>query len=115
MHELSIALSILDGVLEELERQGAAEASAVHLRLGRLSGVVKDALLFSYDIACQQTALAHSRLVIEEMDVVILCPTCGTERPTHSFPVLTCADCGSIAERVVHGEELEITAMEVVT
>jgi len=115
MHELSIALSIVDGALEELQRQGAAEATTVHLRVGRLSGVDKDALLFSYGVACQDTVLATSRLVIEDVDVVVFCPECGAERPTQSFPLLTCATCGAIAERVVHGDELEITAMEVVT
>jgi len=77
--------------------------------------VDKDALLFSYTVACHDTALANSRLVIQDVEVVIFCPDCGAERPTQSFPVLTCLECGAVAERVVHGEELEITAMEVVT
>jgi hydrogenase nickel incorporation protein HypA/HybF len=113
MHELSIALSIVDGVLEELQRQGAAQASAVHVRLGRMAGVDKDALQFSYGIACHDTVLARSRLIIEDVDVLIYCPRCGAERSTHSFPVLTCAECGSSAERIVKGEELEITGMEI--
>ncbi len=115
MHELSIALSIVDGALEEAARMGAAQVDAIHLRLGRLSGVDKDALLFSYGIACRETKLAESRLVIEDVEVVILCPACCGERRTISYPVLICADCGCLAERVVHGEELEITGMEVVT
>jgi hydrogenase nickel incorporation protein HypA/HybF len=65
MHELSIAVSIVDGALEELRRHGAAEATAIYLRVGRLSGVDKDALQFSYGLACQETALEHSRLIIE--------------------------------------------------
>jgi hydrogenase nickel incorporation protein HypA/HybF len=113
MHELSIALSIVDGALEELNRQGATEAAAVHLRIGRLSGVDKDALQFAYNIACQDTALTGSQLVIEDIDVVILCPSCRAERQIKSFPMLTCAECGAFAEHVIHGEELEITAMEV--
>jgi hydrogenase nickel incorporation protein HypA/HybF len=115
MHELSIAVSIVDGALEELQRQGATQATAVHLRLGPLAGVDREALLFSYGVACQDTALADSRLIIEDVEVVILCPVCGAERPTHAFPVLTCSECGAFAERVVHGEELEITGMEIVT
>jgi hydrogenase nickel incorporation protein HypA/HybF len=115
MHELSIALNIVDGALEELRRQGAAEGTAVYLRVGRLSGVDKDALEFSYGIACQETALERSRLIIENVDVAIYCAACGGERPIRSFPVLTCAECGAIGERVVHGEELEITKMEMVT
>jgi hydrogenase nickel incorporation protein HypA/HybF len=115
MHELSIAVNIVDGALEELRRQGAEQATAVHLRMGRLSGVDREALLFSYGIACQDTALADSRLVIEDVEVAILCPSCNAERPTRSFPVLTCAECGAFAKRVVHGEELEITGMEIAT
>ncbi len=113
MHELSIALSIVDGALEELTRQGASEATTVHLRVGRLAGVDKDALRFSYDIACQDTALRGSQLIIEDIEVVIMCPSCRAERQIKSLPMLTCAECGAFAERVVHGEELEITAMEV--
>lgn len=115
MHELSIALSIVDGALQEAERLGAARVEAVYLRVGRLSGVDKDALLFSYGVASQDTALERSRLVIEDVEVAVYCPACGAERPTRSFPVLTCGECGSLAQRVVHGEELEITGMEVST
>ena len=112
MHELSIALSIVDGVLEELNRQQPGQVEIVHLRLGRMSGVDKDALSFSYGVACEGTALANSRLLIEEVDVAIFCAVCGVERPTRSFPLLTCSECGAAAGHVVRGEELEITAME---
>jgi len=113
MHELSIALSIVDGALEEAARHGAGQVQAVHLRLGRLSGIDKEALLFSYAIASENTPLAKSRLVIEEVDVVILCPSCRAERSVSSFPLLCCSECGSPGERVVRGNELEITALEV--
>jgi hydrogenase nickel incorporation protein HypA/HybF len=66
MHELSIAMSIVDMATEEAERRGATHVDAVHLRLGRLSGVVAKALLASYDLACESTTLEGSRLVIEE-------------------------------------------------
>lgn len=115
MHELSVAIGIVDGVLEELRRRGAAEVCAVHLRLGRLSGVDKDALLFCYGVACEKTPLARSRLVVEDVDVVIFCPECGAEGPTRSFPTLACAACGALAGRLLHGHELEVSAMELVT
>jgi len=113
MHELSIALSIVDGALDELKRHGAARATALHLRLGRLAGVDKDALLFSYGLACEETALASSQLVIEDIDVRIFCPVCDKEQPVLSFPVMRCASCGAITDRVVQGREMEITGMEI--
>ena len=42
MHELSIALNILDIASKEAERNGGGVVQAVHIRLGPLSGVVKD-------------------------------------------------------------------------
>jgi hydrogenase nickel incorporation protein HypA/HybF len=45
MHELSISMSIVETAREEAERRGA-QVTAVHLRRGALSGVVKDALFF---------------------------------------------------------------------
>ena len=113
MHELSIALNIVDGVLEQLKDHEGAEVSAVHVRIGRLAGVDKEALLFSYQVACQDTVLEGSRLAIEELDVVIFCPLCKRETAIAGFPLLTCATCGAAAERVIHGTELEIIAMEV--
>ena len=66
MHELSIALSILDFAAEEAERRGG-RVVAVHLRLGPLSGVVKEALLSAYELAREGTPLAAAALVVEEV------------------------------------------------
>jgi hydrogenase nickel incorporation protein HypA/HybF len=65
MHELSVALSLIELAEEEGGRLGG-RVCAVHIKLGALAGVVKDALLFSYEIACQDTSLAGSQLVIED-------------------------------------------------
>lgn len=111
MHELSIAISIVDGVLEEARQRGGLAVEAVHVRIGRLSGVDKEALLFAYEIARQDTPLASSRLEIEDVKLVIFCPTCAEEREAEGG--LFCPDCGTLASRVVQGEELEITGLEV--
>jgi hydrogenase nickel incorporation protein HypA/HybF len=66
MHELSIALRIVEIVEEEAVKKGATKVDAVHLRLGSLAGVAPDALLFSYGLACEGTAAEGSRLVLLE-------------------------------------------------
>ena len=66
MHELSIAMSIVDLATEEAQRQGAVRVEAVHLKLGALSGVVKEALLFSWDLACRETPVEGAKLSVEE-------------------------------------------------
>jgi hydrogenase nickel incorporation protein HypA/HybF len=111
MHELSIALSILDVAAEEAERHGGRVA-AVHLRLGPLSGVVKDALVWAYDLARENTPLAGASLVVEEVPVVAYCPACAAERTLDAFPRLCCPACGTPTPRVVRGRELEVVALE---
>jgi hydrogenase nickel incorporation protein HypA/HybF len=114
MHELSIAMSIVE-IAEEEAKQRNARVSAVHLKLGMLSGVVKDALLFSYGIACDGTVLEGSNLVIEEVPVEVFCDHCHANRKLSSMQWFVCPECGTTTPTVVHGKELEITAMEVVT
>src|SRR5439155_7885623 len=65
MHELSIALSILDIVAEEAERRNGARVLAVHLRLGPLSGVVKESLRSAYELAREGSGFEGSELFIE--------------------------------------------------
>jgi hydrogenase nickel incorporation protein HypA/HybF len=112
MHELSIAMSIVDTALEEAERRGV-QVSAVHLRLGALSGVVKDALLFSYEMACQDTALQGSRLIVEDVPVVVFCPQCQERRTLASVQSFSCPQCGSPTRDILQGKELEVFALEV--
>jgi hydrogenase nickel incorporation protein HypA/HybF len=68
MHELSIAVNIVELAAEEAERHGGARVEVVHLKLGALSGVVKDALLFSWDLACADTPISGCHLAIEDTE-----------------------------------------------
>lgn len=115
MHELSIALSIVEGAEEEAARCGAASVSSVHLRLGMMSGVVKEALLFAYEQACAGTVLEGSRLIIEDVPVLIECPTCAEPQSPHSLWELQCSTCDAPANGVVQGKDMQIFAMEVVS
>jgi len=112
MHELSIAMGIVEAAADEAKQRNV-KVSGVHLRLGALSGVVKDALLFSYEVACQDTALEGSRLVIEEVPVAVLCPRCNKKRVLASVQSFTCPECGAPAGDVLQGRELEVFALEV--
>jgi hydrogenase nickel incorporation protein HypA/HybF len=113
MHELSIAVGIIDGVLEESARRGGLSVETVRVRVGRLSGVDKDALLFAYQVARQDTPLESSRLEIEEVNAVIFCPACAQESDAEPSAGAFCPRCGALASRVVQGDELEITALEI--
>jgi hydrogenase nickel incorporation protein HypA/HybF len=112
MHELSIAMGIVDAVVEEAQNRGV-QVRAVHLRLGALSGVVKEALLFSYEVACQDTPLDGSQLIVEDVPVVVFCAACQKERQLRSVQLFVCPECGAPTMDVRQGKELEVFALEV--
>jgi hydrogenase nickel incorporation protein HypA/HybF len=67
MHELSIAMSLVDCVCEELPRVGPdVRLVSVRVRVGALSGVVREALAFAFDVAASDSGLAGVPLDIEE-------------------------------------------------
>ncbi|HEV7374538.1 MAG TPA: hydrogenase maturation nickel metallochaperone HypA [Pyrinomonadaceae bacterium] len=113
MHELSIAMSMIEMATEEAARRGGVSVCAIHLKLGELSGVVKEALLFSYEVACEGTPLEGSRLVIEEVPVVVYCPACREETTLASVQQFCCAQCHAPTSQVVRGKELEVVALEI--
>jgi len=112
MHELSIAMGIVDAAMDEARQRGV-QVSAVHLRLGALSGVVKDALLFCYEVACQDTPLAGSRLIVEDVPVVVFCSRCNDTRVLGSVQSFSCPECITPTMDVRKGKELEVFALEV--
>jgi hydrogenase nickel incorporation protein HypA/HybF len=112
MHELSIAMSIVEMAEEEAGRRGAT-VTAVHLKVGALSGLVTHALLSCFEMACEGTSLQGSRLVIEEVPVMVFCPSCRAQRLLSSVQLFSCPECGTPCSEIVQGKELEVVALEI--
>jgi hydrogenase nickel incorporation protein HypA/HybF len=111
MHELSIALSMIDEIEEQSARHGGAAVETVYVRIGVLSGVDPQALQFAYELAREGTPLENSRLEIEPVALVVYCPQCATE---HSPPMqnIVCPRCLTPEQEIVAGRELEVRALE---
>jgi hydrogenase nickel incorporation protein HypA/HybF len=113
MHELSIAMSILDLAAEEFERQRGSRVAAIHLKLGPLSGLVKAALQSAYELARENSSCETAELLIEEIPMVAFCPKCSEERTLASAQHLCCPVCGTATPNVIGGRELEVVALEI--
>ncbi len=114
MHELSIALNMIEMATDELKKNGGKRVAALHLKLGSLSGVVKDALLFSWEIACQGTSLEGSKLVIEDVPVIVHCENCGEDKRLDEVNKMFCPVCKTATPQILQGKELLVTALEIV-
>lgn len=112
MHELSIAHSLVDIASQVAHEVNAKKVDIVKLRLGALSGVVKEALLFSYDVVIENTILAGSRLEVQEVPVVVYCPHCELESRLPGIQQFRCLQCDRPTAHIVQGKELEIVSLE---
>jgi hydrogenase nickel incorporation protein HypA/HybF len=112
MHELSIALSILDVAEEQGRLHGDAKVLAVHVRIGPLSGVIKDALVGAFELAREGSSMPECQLVVEETSIVVGCPACNENRTLQSMQEMRCPVCSAPTREVISGRELEVSAME---
>ena len=113
MHELSLAMNIVEIASEELGRRGGGGIVAVHLKLGPLAGVMKEALASAFELAREGSLADRATLVIEEAPIVGYCRQCRAQQTAASLQDLCCGQCGTCLSDITSGRELEIVAMEI--
>jgi hydrogenase nickel incorporation protein HypA/HybF len=113
MHELSIAYSVVEIATQSATEAGAVRVREVHVRLGAMSGVVRGALEFSYEIACAGTMLEGSTLVVKELPIVVYCVVCEREVELPSVQYFCCPVCDTPSGDLRQGRELDVEAIEV--
>ncbi len=109
MHELSVTKSIVSACAE---RAGTRKVQAVHLRIGRFSGVEPHAVRFCFELCVAGTTLEGAELVIEEVAGKGRCKGCG-EQLALELPIALCPCERRESVELVAGEELLIEAMEI--
>lgn len=113
MHELSIAMEILDIVGKEAAKHRATVVRQVNLRVGDLSGVETESLAFSFDAVKGENELTQAAvLAIERLPVRIRCTPCDAEFNGTGHMVI-CPQCEGFETRLLQGEELEIAEIEI--
>lgn len=115
MHELSIAEALAELAEESAREAGANQVICVNVRIGKLAGVVKSALEFSYDAVTEKTLLEGSDLRIEELEVIAYCPECKTEVEIEDIRAIFCPVCQSPCPEIRQGKEMEIESIEIET
>jgi hydrogenase nickel incorporation protein HypA/HybF len=108
MHELSLMESVVTAVVE---RVGSERVTTVRLEVGRLAGVVPDALQFCFEVCVRGTTLEGATLEIAVIPGRARCQRCGTERIIESYAEI--CDCGCSTLSVLGGEELRVKNVEV--
>lgn len=113
MHELSIAQALIEQANTCAAAQGASRVLTLNLRIGRLSGVAQQALLFSFELAAEDTPCAGARLAIEEIPIRAMCPQCEESKDLGDSYCFICPDCHSPTAELLSGQELELVSIEI--
>lgn len=108
MHELAITQSVVDTVNERVDGQRVV---SVRVEVGKLSGIVADAMRFCFEIASGSTLLEGARLDIDERSGEAHCRDCGLDFTMEDL-VLLCP-CGSADVEITAGRSLVIKSVEV--
>ena len=113
MHEVSIALSLLDIVVKKCREEGYHAIDSVRVRVGKASGILPEAFSFALEVAKKETIARGAEFVIETVPLGGLCNGCGSHFEVEATYVLECPVCGSPSLKIQKGYELEIVDMEV--
>ena len=113
MHELSIALSIVDIAEQEVKKNNATEVIEIELEIGKLSGIEPYALDFAWDQAILKTVLEKAERKTKYIEAKAECQDCG-----HNFEIDNifdeCPSCNSYMKELVTGRELRVKSLTVI-
>jgi hydrogenase nickel incorporation protein HypA/HybF len=107
VHELALTCSIVETAEEAA---AGRRVRRVILVIGRLSGVMTEAIRFCFGEMARGTALEGAALDIIEPEGRARCVACGTEFAV--FDLLTSCRCGSFDVERIAGEEMAIKSIE---
>lgn len=112
MHELSIAQSIHDLVMEQVPTEDRNAVRCVRVRVGESSGVIADSLTFCFSVITRESVLNNAVLEIESVPYSLYCSQCDSTRPNNAGTIV-CPVCGGTDTRIVSGTELLVSSIEV--
>jgi hydrogenase nickel incorporation protein HypA/HybF len=110
MHELGIAMRIAEIATRVAKQEGLQKVDAVLVEVGELSGIVPEALLFSFESATKNSFLENTKLEINMIPAGAKCNTCLTKfRPEGFFSF--CPACEGVDCEIIAGKELFIKSL----
>ncbi len=112
MHELSLAVEILELVDRAAKDSAFLKVHALRLEVGQLSGVETAALRFALESLAPGSRIEGARIVIEEPKGMAWCAPCGKTVPL-SIRGEPCPRCGGHDLQITGGQGFRVIDLEV--
>ena len=111
MHELSIAQNIISIVQEHLSEEQKFSVKYVRVKIGKLTNILTDSLIFGFDALTKETNLDGVILEVEHIPLTIDCGDCGKSTSLDNY-IFKCPHCQGTSISVVAGSELMVSEIE---
>lgn len=112
MHEVAIMQSAVETALEQARLAGATRVSVIRLRVGKLAGVVPEAMEFACAEVTRGTPAEGARLEIESVGAAAWCAACQREFPCDDY-FAECPFCRTECSELRRGRELQLSSLEI--
>jgi hydrogenase nickel incorporation protein HypA/HybF len=112
MHEFGIMQEVVAMALSAARDAHANRIHRIRLKVGKLSGVIPEAMQFAHEVVVESTLAEGSDLEITETPAECFCSSCKTLFTPEKI-VFRCPQCGTISSDLRAGRELEIIDIEI--
>lgn len=113
MHELGLIASVVDAVKPVAIDNHATRIKQINLRIGEMTEVIEDALMFSFDVLAEdEPLLENCKLNVEFNGCKSVCGECGITFEHDRFHRV-CPACGSNLTRLIDGNNMDIASIEI--
>lgn len=111
MHEVSIMQNSIKIVLEKAKENNLKNISKITIKIGELSGVMSDSLIFAFNSLSKGTIAEGAEFLIEKVDATAMCNDCGITFKIDHFNKL-CPSCNKFSTNILSGYELYVNTIE---
>ena len=109
---MSIAMSMIEMVREEMQKCDAKTLRSVRLNIGQMAAIVPDSLSFCFEVITKGTEMEGARLMMDVIPLKGYCNTCESEFEIKDY-VFACPSCGDTNIKTISGQDLAIVEIEV--
>ena len=110
MHEMSIALSLVEQLQRLAEQHHATSISELEVQCGVMRQVVPEALELAFTAAAMETIAAGATLKIIEEPLVVRCRQCGTEFAAE-IDDYACSGCKLADVEILAGRDIVLKSV----
>lgn len=111
MHEMAIALNIIDLANSYARPSGGEKIGQVEIEIGPLAGVMQEALQFCFEAAAKNTIAEGAQLVIINTKGKARCCSCWKTIDIYKHGTV-CPECDGIME-ILTGDALTLRAVTI--